>query len=122
MKTYSMYLIMEGIKIYAFHGVNPQENIVGSYFYVDLKIKTDFSKAALCDDLCQTISYADVFARVKEEMAINSKLLENVCHRICKRLFNDFSKIESINITLSKENPPMNSESKKIGVEMQFLR
>ena len=115
-----MYIKMEGMKFYAFHGVLPQENQVGAYFYIDLKLKTNFIHAAETDKLEGTISYADVHAIVKEEMSIPSKLLEHVCHRIAKSLFQHFLAIESIDICLKKENPPMGACAKSIGVEVHY--
>lgn len=117
-----MYLRMEGMKFYAFHGVLPQENLVGAYFYIDLKLKTDFTNAAKTDKLEGTVSYADIHTVVKEEMAIPSKLLEHVCQRIATRILNDFPTIESLDICLYKENPPMGACARKIGVEAHYLR
>ena len=51
MQATNMYIRMEGMKFYAFHGVLPQENLVGAYFYIDLKLKTDFTRAAETDEL-----------------------------------------------------------------------
>ena len=107
MQATDMYIRMEGMKFYAFHGVMPQENVVGSYFYIDLKLKIDFTQAAETDELEGTVSYADIYTTVKEEMETPSKLLEHVCQRIAQRIFTDFPTIESIDIRLSKENPPM---------------
>ena len=122
MQATDMYIRLEGLKIYAYHGVLPQENLVGAYYYIDLKLKTDFTHAAETDELEGTVSYADIFAVVKEEMAITSKLLEHVCQRIASRIFNDFPTIEAIEIRLSKENPPMDASAKSIGVEAHYVR
>lgn len=122
MRPTDMYIHLEGLKFYAFHGVLPQENRTGAYFYIDLKLKTDFSLAAQTDDLTGTVSYADIHAAVKEEMRIPSKLLEHVCQRIARRLFLDFPTIETIDIRLSKENPPMGACAKSIGVEVRYIR
>ena len=122
MQATDMYIRLEGLKIYAYHGVLPQENLVGAYYYIDLKLKTDFTHAAETDELEGTVSYADIFAVVKEEMAITSKLLEHVCQRIASRIFNDFPTIEAIEIRLSKENPPMGASAKSIGVEAHYVR
>ena len=81
MQATNMYIRMEGMKFYAFHGVMPQENLVGANFYVDLKLKTDFTSAAQTDKLEGTVSYADIYNSVKEVMGTPSKLLEHVCHR-----------------------------------------
>ena len=122
MKATDMYIRMEGMKFYAFHGVLPQENLVGAYYYVDLKIKTDFTRASETDELEGTINYADIHAAVKEEMSIPSQLLEHVCQRIARRLIHDFPTIETIDLRLSKENPPMGACTESIGVEVHYVR
>lgn len=122
MKANSMYIYLEGVRIFARHGVLPQETQVGSYFTIDLRLKTDFSQAACTDKLEGTVSYADVHAVLKEEMQIPSKLLEHVCERIAQRLFHDFANIEEIHIRLSKENPPMGADCKNVGVEVLYAR
>jgi dihydroneopterin aldolase len=122
MQITDMYIRMEGMKFYAFHGVLPQENLVGANFYIDLKLKTDFTRAAETDELAGTVSYADIHTVVKEEMKIPSKLLEHVCQRIARRLFHDFPTIETIDISLFKENPPMGACAKRVGVEASYRR
>ena len=113
---------MEGMKFHAFHGVLPQENLVGAYYYVDLKLKTDFTRASETDELEGTVSYADIYASVKEEMNMPSKLLEHVCQHIASRLFKDFPTIVGIDICLYKENPPMGACAQRIGVEAHYVR
>ena len=122
MQANHMYIRMEGMKFYAFHGVLPQENLVGANYYIDLRLKTDFSRAAETDELEGTVNYADIHAAVKEEMQITSQLLEHVCQRIARRIFHDFPTIETIDISLSKENPPMGACAQRIGVEAYYIR
>ena len=117
-----MYIHLQGIKLYAYHGVDPQETAVGAYFTIDLKLKTDFSRAAYTDELEGTVSYADIYVSVKEEMDMPSKLLEHVCQRIASRLFQDFPTIVGIDICLYKENPPMGACAQRIGVEAHYVR
>ncbi|MBO5252073.1 MAG: dihydroneopterin aldolase [Bacteroidaceae bacterium] len=122
MKATDMYIQLKGIQLYAYHGVLPQETKVGAYFYIDLKLKTDFSQAAQTDELAGTVSYADIYQAVKAEMEIPSKLLEHVCQRIATRIFKEFASIEEIEISLFKENPPMQAQGKRIGVEVHYSR
>ena len=122
MQATDMFIRMEGIKFYAFHGVMPQENVVGANFYVDLKLKTNFTSAAQTDELKGTVSYADIYNSVKEVMETPSKLLEHVCQRIALRIFADFPTIEAIDIRLNKENPPMGACADKVGVEVHYVR
>jgi dihydroneopterin aldolase len=122
MQANHMYIRMEGMKFYAFHGVLPQENLVGANYYIDLRLKTDFSRAAETDKLEGTVNYADIHAAIKEEMQITSQLLEHVCQRIARRIFHDFPTIETIDISLFKENPPMGACAQRVGVEVQYTR
>ena len=122
MQATHMYIRLEGMKFYAYHGVLPQENLVGANYYIDLKLKTDFSHAAETDELEGTVNYADIHAAVKEEMKITSQLLEHVCQRIARRLLHDFPIIEAIDISLFKENPPMGACAQRVGVEAHYTR
>ena len=63
-------VLLKDIKIYAYHGVLPQERVVGANFILNITIDTDFSKAMETDDLKGTISYAEVYDVVKAEMAV----------------------------------------------------
>ena len=122
MQVTHMYIRLEGMKFYAYHGVLPQENLVGANYYIDLKLKTDFSRAAETDELEGTVNYADIHAAIKEEMKITSQLLEHVCQRIARRIFHDFLIIEAIDISLFKENPPMGACAQRVGVEAHYAR
>lgn len=116
------YIFLDQLKFYAFHGVGAQETLVGNEFTVDLRLKVDISRAAQTDEVNDTVSYADVFEAVKAEMNIPSKLLEHVAGRIVKRLFQDFKTIESIELKLTKRNPPMGADLLSAGVELQYER
>lgn len=117
-----MYIHLKGLRLYAYHGVLPQENRVGAQYTIDLRLKTDFTLAAETDRLEGTINYADVFNAVKEEMRIPSQLLEHVAWRIAQRLLDDFQTISEINIALYKQNPPMGADCSQVGVEATYIR
>ena len=122
MKIINSYIILKDIRCYAYHGVAPQENVIGNEYSIQLKLKVNIERAALSDEVDDTVSYADVYEAVKVEMSIPAKLLEHVCGRIAKRLFKEFSAIEEIDINLSKRNPPMGADIDSAGVEMHCRR
>ena len=86
MTVLSSKIILKDIRIFAHHGVLPQERTVGAYFILNISVQTDFSRALVTDDLDGTISYADLFDLVKGEMATPSRLLEHVAGRICRAI------------------------------------
>ena len=115
-------VLLKDIKIYAYHGVLPQERVVGANFILNITIDTDFSKAMETDDLKGTISYADVYEVVKAEMAMPSKLLEHVAGRICQALLHRFPAAQAIHLEILKENPPMGADCAKAGVCVEVNR
>lgn len=110
------------MRFHAYHGVFEQERIVGNTFFVNLDIQMDFLQAALTDNLNATISYADLYEVVKEEMMKPSKLLENVAGRILTRLSEEFDVIQSITIEVAKTNPPFGGDVKSASVVMEYVR
>jgi len=116
------YILLENIRFFAYHGVAPQETTVGNEFVVSLRLKTDIARAMESDDVADTVNYAEIHQAVKEEMDIPSKLLEHVAGRIVRRLFNDFTTIERIDLKLSKRNPPMGADIETAGVEVHIER
>ena len=120
--TTQHYIFLENVRFYSYHGVAPQETAIGNEFIINLRLKTDFGKATETDEVEDTVSYADIYAALKEEMELPSKLLEHVCGRIVKRLFRDFRKIREIEIKLAKRNRPMGADIDSAGVEMHCTR
>lgn len=120
--TANMYIHLKGLKMYAYHGVLPQENQVGAEYTIDLRLKIDFTQAAETDRLEGTVNYAEVFNAVKKEMEIPSQLLEHVAWRIARRLLDDFPTISKVDIALYKQNPPMGADCSQVGVEATYLR
>lgn len=118
MKLMSSKIYLRNVRFHAFHGVLPQEGIVGNDYLVTLVLDYDFSSVMKTDDLQGTLNYAEVYQKVREEMAVPSKLLEHVAGRIAHRLFSDFPEIQKLQLSITKVNPPMGADSDGAGVEV----
>ena len=118
MKLMSSKIYLRNVRFHAFHGVLPQEGIVGNDYLVNLVLDYDFSSAMQTDELQGTLNYAEVSQKVREEMVVPSKLLEHVAGRIAHRLFSDFPEIQKLQLSITKVNPPMGADSDGAGVEV----
>lgn len=98
------------MNFYAYHGVMPQEAKVGNQFVVTLALTAPLEKAVASDELEDTINYAEVYAVVKEQMEIPSKLIEHVAGRILYALKEHFPQLAAIELKLSKLNPPFGGD------------
>lgn len=107
---------VNGIKCYAHHGCLPEETAIGGHYIVDVKMHTDFTVAALKDDLTQTINYVQVNKIVVEEMAVPSKLIEHVGQRIVNRLKEEIQTIETLYVKIIKISPPINGDVDNVAI------
>lgn len=112
-------ILIENLKIFAFHGVLPEEKILGTNYILNVEIQADLEKASESDDLKDTINYAEINDILHQEMAIPSQLLEHVNGRIIRKIKNNFPQITFIKIKLTKTNPPMKGEMDGVSVEME---
>jgi dihydroneopterin aldolase len=111
-----MYIELQKMVFYAYHGVMEQEQKVGNTFTVDLKLYMDLNRSIQTDRLDDTVNYAVVFDIVKEEMAIPSHLLEHVAGRIITHIKQSFPSISSVKIRLAKLNPPVSGDIREVAV------
>jgi len=112
------HINIEGIQLYGYHGCLEEEAKIGGNYIVDVYMQTDFTEAAQTDDLEKTIDYCSIFEISKAEMAIRSKLIEQVCQRIFKRIKAQFIEITHLHVRVTKLVPPMNGNVDKVSVEM----
>lgn len=116
------WISLNDLRLHAYHGVQPQERLCGNLFIVNLRLETDITKATETDQIDDALNYAEVYEAVKAEMEIPSALLEHVAMRIVRRLFRDFPQIETIQLKLEKQNPPMNADIRSAAVEISVER
>jgi dihydroneopterin aldolase len=112
-------IFLDEVKIYAYHGVLAEENIIGTYYILNVELHTDLWKAADSDDLNDTISYADINDLIHDEMKIKSKLLEHVAGRIISKVHEKFPQIDYIKLKITKTAPPMKGEIKGASIELE---
>ena len=104
--SFPMKISLSTLDFYAFHGVLPQERIVGGSYLVDVALDVNVSAAAYnYDELTGTVNYAAVYEAVKAEMQVPSKLLEHVVMRIARRLLDEHAAVLQVQIRLTKVNP-----------------
>lgn len=121
MRIESGYIFLKDLRFHACHGVMPQECQVGGEFLVSLRMGYDLSKAMQTDEVGDTLNYAEVYALVKKEMEQSSALLERVAGRIARTLFDYDQNILSIDLWLTKVNPPMGADCQGAGVELHLI-
>ena len=113
---------LKNIRIFANHGCLTEEEKIGSDYLVNLTVQADLSEAARSDQLKDTVDYVHLNRIVKEQMAQRSKLLEHVGQRIIDTIFEELPVVESVEVTVSKVNPPIGGDVAEVSVTMSSSR
>jgi dihydroneopterin aldolase len=96
-------VFLEGLQFYAYHGVNPEERVLGQRFLVDVTIAADLREAGASDDLNRTVSYSDAFKLIRAIVEGEPKdLIEAVAETIAARLLESFPRAEAVTVTVRK--------------------
>ncbi|CAD2071966.1 dihydroneopterin aldolase [Phocicoccus pinnipedialis] len=110
---------VNGIKLYAYHGVLSAEREIGQYFLVDCVIHTDLRPAGQSDEVNDTINYADVYDVIEAEVIIEPvNLIEHLAEKIATAIFKGFAKAQKLEIKVTKPSPPIDGSYENVSVEI----
>lgn len=108
------------MEFYGYHGVLPEETVLGQRFFVDLTVEVDLKKAGKTDDLSYTINYAELYERCKEIVEGKPyKLIEAVAEKIATVILEQFPNIITCHVKLIKPNPPIHGHYHSVAVEIK---
>ncbi|MCT4615987.1 MAG: dihydroneopterin aldolase [Marinifilaceae bacterium] len=109
---------LEGLEYYAYHGCFKEEQIVGNKFEMYVKLEYDAAKPCETDFIGDALNYQRAYEMISKEVKITSHLLEHVCERVLDMLYENFPEIQKATIKLSKLNPPMGGQIKKVSLTL----
>ncbi|ACU63641.1 dihydroneopterin aldolase [Chitinophaga pinensis] len=89
----------------AFHGLYPEERVIGNEFVVDIFVTIPGTHHI--DSIAETVNYQGLYNIVKKIMAVPQPLLEQVVYNISGAVKEKYPEIQRSVISLKKMNPPM---------------
>lgn len=125
-----MEIAIEGAVFHALHGWFPQEKAVGNEFSVDLSVLVDVDSSVAraagtvsdgeIEELCATVSYADLYEEVAEAMRTPRRLIETVAADIARKVLSRFPKIRGGEVKITKIHPPIPRMEGSASVKLKF--
>ncbi len=116
-------IYIKGLKIFAYHGVNPEETENGQEFELDITMYADLSLARNSDNLDDTINYAAARKIINAAMTDKPyKLIERAAEEVASRLINSFDKLLKVDVLLKKPNAPMSAVFDYVAVKITKTR
>lgn len=110
---------LTGIRCYGYTGYLAEEQILGQWFEVDVKLWLDISTAAKTDAIEHTVDYRSVIAKV-QHLVKTSKfvLIERLVATIADSILIECDRVLKVQVTLSKPAAPIPDFGGKITIEL----
>jgi dihydroneopterin aldolase len=110
---------LTGIRCYGYTGYLAEEQILGQWFEVDVKLWLDISTAAKTDAIEDTVDYRSLIAKV-QHLVKTSKfaLIERLVATIADSILIECDRVLKVQVTLSKPAAPIPDFGGKITIEL----
>jgi len=116
-------ILIRGLEFYGYHGASDEEQTVGHRFIADATLTVDTRSAGQSDDLSETVSYADIAAKILTVgTQTQYRLIEALLAHITREIFAEFPRVQQIRLCIQKLCPPMNAIVASVGVEIERTR
>lgn len=114
---------IKGLKLFAYHGVNPEEKENGQNFVIDLDYYVNIARACQMDTLDDTVSYAKVVKTIRRVFTAEKyDLIERAAQVIADAVLDEFDDIFKVEVTLKKPEAPISVEFDYVAVSIMRER
>lgn len=114
---------IKGLKLFAYHGVNPEEKENGQNFVIDLDYYVNIARACQMDTLDDTVSYAKVVKTIRRVFTAEKyDLIERAAQVIADAVLDEYDDIFKVEVTLKKPEAPISAEFDYVAVSIMRER
>lgn len=113
-------IIIKGLKIFAYHGVNPEEKENGQPFIIDAECAVDLRIPCASDRVEDTVSYAKIVKTLNRVMTENKyDLIERAAQVCADAILWEYPAVASVKLTLKKPQAPVHADFEYMAVEIE---
>ena len=113
-------IFIDGLEVFATHGVYREENVLGQKFVISLRLYTHTRAAGQTDDLGRSIDYGAVCAFVERFAREHTfKLIERLAEEVAAEVLAEYPLVERIGVRVEKPWAPIGLPLKTVGVEIE---
>lgn len=111
-------IVIKGLRIFAYYGVNPEEKEKGQPFVLDITLYKDLSLPGATDDLNDTVNYSRVAKTATRVMlAQKDDLIERAASRVAEAVLAEFP-VREVTVRLKKPRAPIAGDFEYVAVEI----
>ncbi|TGE34138.1 dihydroneopterin aldolase [Desulfosporosinus sp. Sb-LF] len=109
---------LRGLEFYAFHGVMPEEHVLGQIFIIDMDLLFNLRKAGSSDQVEDTIHYGEVYQVIKACVTEGRhQLIEHLAEEIAQCVLKQFACM-SVRVEVHKPQAPIPGIFRDVSVEI----
>ena len=113
-------IIIDGLEIFANHGVFPEENRLGQKFVVSVILYLDTRRAGKSDDLEQSVNYGEVSQRITDFIQNHTyQLIETVAEKTAEDLLLHYSMVQKVQFRIEKPWAPVGLPLRTVGIQIE---
>ena len=116
-------IIIKGLKLFAYHGVNPEEKVDGQNFVLDITATLNADRAKQTDNVDDTVSYAKILKTARAVFCEKSyDLIETAANKVGMAIMEAYPALNSVTVLLMKPEAPIKADFEYVAVEETINR
>lgn len=116
-------IIVKGLRLFAYHGVNEEEKQNGQDFVIDLTAELDLSNPCETDSLDDTVSYAKIIKTVRRVFTAEKyDLIEKCAGVIADAVLAEYPELTAVTVKVMKPDAPISADFGYVAVEITRTR
>ena len=116
-------IIIKGLKLFAYHGVNPEEKVDGQNFVLDITASLNADIAKASDNVDDTVSYAKIIKTARAVFTERSyDLIEVATNKVGVEIMKQYPRLQQVTVLLMKPEAPIKADFEYVAVEETITR
>ena len=116
-------IIIKGLKLYAYHGVNPEEKAEGQMFVLDITCSVSLCVPCKTDCVDDTVSYAKILKTARAAfLADKFDLLEKAAESVAAAVLGQLAAVQAVTVCVKKPQAPIQADFDYVAVEINRER
>lgn len=116
-------IYIKGLRVYAYHGVKPEEKDKGQPFILDITLSVDLSAPGGSDRLEDTVNYSKVSkTAIAIMLAQKDDLIERAATRVAEAILDQYARVAEVTVLLKKPRAPIAADFEYVAVEITRKR
>ena len=114
---------IKGLRLYAYHGVNPEEKEEGQPFVLDMVCSVSLCVPCVTDCVDDTVSYSKILKTARAAfLSKKFDLLEKAAQTVADAVLSAFPAIREITVCVKKPQAPIQADFEYVAVEITRTR